>query len=41
LVAEDDEGLGAVLMRGLRSKLIGARVRIETVRGIGYRIVAA
>jgi DNA-binding response OmpR family regulator len=25
----------------LRSKLIGASVRIETVRGIGYRIVAA
>jgi len=25
----------------LRSKLIGAGVRIETVRGIGYRIVAA
>ncbi len=25
----------------LRSKLIGGRVRIETVRGIGYRIVAA
>jgi DNA-binding response OmpR family regulator len=25
----------------LRSKLVGAEVRIETVRGVGYRIVAA
>ena len=25
----------------LRSKLAGARVRIETVRGVGYRIVAS
>jgi DNA-binding response OmpR family regulator len=25
----------------LRSKLVGAGVRIETVRGVGYRIVAS
>jgi hypothetical protein len=43
LVAEDDEGLGEVLARGLReqSKLVGAGVRIETVRGVGYRIAAS
>ena len=43
LVAEDDEGLGEVLARGLReqSKLVGAGVRIETIRGVGYRIVAS
>jgi DNA-binding response OmpR family regulator len=31
----------SVHLARLRSKLVGAGVRIETVRGIGYRIVAA
>jgi DNA-binding response OmpR family regulator len=43
----DDEADGlasntiSVHLGRIRSKLIGAGVRIETVRGIGYRIVAA
>jgi DNA-binding response OmpR family regulator len=42
---EESAGLGSntisVHLARLRSKLTGAGVRIETVRGIGYRIVAA
>ena len=42
---EESDGLGSntisVHLARLRSKLAGAGVRIETVRGIGYRIVAA
>jgi DNA-binding response OmpR family regulator len=42
---DESEGLGSntisVHLGRLRPKLIGASVRIETVRGIGYRIVAA
>jgi DNA-binding response OmpR family regulator len=42
---EEAGGLGSntisVHLARLRSKLAGAGVRIETVRGIGYRIVAA
>ena len=42
---EEADGLGSntisVHLVRLRSKLAGAGVRIETVRGIGYRIVAA
>lgn len=48
LVAEDDENLGEVLARGLREHgyvvdlvLAGGGVRIETVRGVGYRITPA
>jgi DNA-binding response OmpR family regulator len=43
--AEEAEGLASntidVHVARLRSKLLGANVRIETVRGIGYRLVAA
>jgi DNA-binding response OmpR family regulator len=42
---EESDGLGSntisVHLARLRSKLAGAGVRIETVRGVGYRIVAA
>jgi DNA-binding response OmpR family regulator len=42
---EESDGLASntmsVHLARLRSKLVGAEVRIETVRGIGYRIVAA
>ena len=42
---EESDGLGSntisVHLARLRTKLAGAGVRIETVRGIGYRIVAA
>jgi DNA-binding response OmpR family regulator len=42
---EESDGLASntisVHLARLRSKLVGADVRIETVRGIGYRIVAA
>jgi DNA-binding response OmpR family regulator len=42
---EEADGLGSntisVHLGRLRSKLAGAGVRIDTVRGIGYRIVAA
>ena len=42
---EESDGLASntisVHLARLRSKLAGAGVRIETVRGIGYRIVAA
>jgi DNA-binding response OmpR family regulator len=52
LVAEDDQGLGEVLARGLRERgyvvdqvpdgeTAPAGVRIETVRGVGYRVVAS
>jgi DNA-binding response OmpR family regulator len=52
LVAEDDQGLGKVLARGLRERgyvvdqvpdgeTAPAGVRIETVRGVGYRVVAS
>jgi hypothetical protein len=34
-------GPGKTVYRGLRSKLAGAGVRIETVGGVGYRIVAS
>ena len=30
-----------VYCRRLRSKLVGAGARIQTVRGVGYRIVAS
>jgi DNA-binding response OmpR family regulator len=43
--AEEADGLGSntidVHVARLRSKLLGANVRIETVRGVGYRIVQA
>lgn len=42
--AEEAEGLSSntidVHVARLRSKLLGAKVRIETVRGVGYRLVA-
>jgi DNA-binding response OmpR family regulator len=42
---DESDALGSntisVHLGRLRSKLVGAGVRIETVRGIGYRIVAA
>jgi len=41
---EESDALGSntisVHLARLRSKLAGAGVRVETVRGIGYRIVA-
>lgn len=43
--AEEAEGLASntidVHVARLRSKLLGANVRIETVRGVGYRLVTA
>jgi two-component system, OmpR family, response regulator len=42
--AEEADGLGSnaidVHVARLRSKLVGANVRIESVRGVGYRLVA-
>ncbi|HEY0936194.1 MAG TPA: response regulator transcription factor [Trebonia sp.] len=42
---DESDGLGSntisVHLARLRSKLVGAGLRIETVRGIGYRIVTA